>query len=252
MTPSPLVLAYHAVDAQWRNALCVTPDQLRSQLHALASRGYRGVTFSEAAHRPSAGLVAITFDDGLASAAREAPPILAELGWPGTAFLATEPTTSGTPMTWLSDVGDGDQVRAMSWDDASRLAAAGWELGSHTRTHRLLSRLDPADAERELRSSRAEIEERLGECKAISYPWGEVDDRIVELARAAGYTSGSGLSGRFTFGDPMRVPRFAITAGDAGVRFRLKTAPAFWRLRGSVAWEALDAARGRRGGWRPK
>ena len=55
---------------------------------------------------------------------------------------------------------------------------------------------------------------------------------MVEASRRAGYAAGSGLSGRFTWSDPMRAPRVAVSAVDDSVRFALKVSGAHWHLRG--------------------
>jgi peptidoglycan/xylan/chitin deacetylase (PgdA/CDA1 family) len=238
-----LVLAYHAISSSWRHPLSTTPEAFRSQLALLAARGYRGVTFSDAARSPSRDRrVAVTFDDAFRSAAVHGRPVLDELGWPATVFVPTTPVTTRESMHWLG--GQGGEVESMTWEDVEELAAHGWEVGSHTRTHRLLSELPPAEAGEELAGSREEIRARLGRCDGISYPWGEVGPTVVEAARSAGYSTGSGLAGRFRFGDPMRVPRVAIAAADGtGLRFRLKISPLFWRTRATPAWGLVERAR---------
>src|SRR6266571_1954285 len=124
------------------------------------------------------------------------------------------------------------------------LAAHGWEVGSHSRTHRLLSELPPAEAAEELAGSLEEVRGHVGRCDASSYPWGEVVPAVVEVARRAGYSTGSGLGGRFGFGDPMRVPRVAIADADGtGLRFRLKISPLFWRARATPPWALVERAR---------
>jgi peptidoglycan/xylan/chitin deacetylase (PgdA/CDA1 family) len=238
-----LVLAYHAISPSWRHPLSTTPEAFRSQVRLLAARGYRGVTFSDAARSPSRDRrVAVTFDDAFRSAAVHGRPVLDELGWPATVFVPTTPVTTRESMNWLG--GQAGEVEAMTWDDVEELVTRGWEVGSHSRTHRLLSALPPAEAAEELAGSREEICARLGRCDGISYPWGEVGATVVEAARSAGYSTGSGLAGRFTFGDPMRVPRVAIADADrTGVRFRLKISPLFWRARATPAWALVERAR---------
>jgi L-amino acid N-acyltransferase YncA len=87
------------------------------------------------------------------------------------------------------------------------------------------------------------VTKHVSSCRAISYPWGEVDDRVVAAARRAGYETGSGLVGRFTRGDPMRVPRFPVSAADGALRYRFKTSQLGWRARGTRAWPVLEQAR---------
>ena len=127
------------------------------------------------------------------------------------------------------------------------LAEQGWEVGSHSHTHPLLSRLSDADLREELAVSRDILRSIVGTCDSISYPWGEVDARVVEASRRAGYAAGSGLSGRFTWNDPMRAPRVAVSAVDDSFRFALKVSGAHWHLRATGVWPAVEALRGMSG-----
>ena len=99
----------------------------------------------------------------------------------------------------------------------------------------------------ELAVSRDILRSIVGTCDSISYPWGEVDARVVEASRRAGYAAGSGLSGRFTWSDPMRAPRVAVSSVDDSVRFALKVSGAHWHLRATGAWPAVEALRGMSG-----
>jgi peptidoglycan/xylan/chitin deacetylase (PgdA/CDA1 family)/predicted ATP-grasp superfamily ATP-dependent carboligase len=240
------VLAYHSLSAGWDDPLCVDPQTFAEQMQSLASRGYRGVTFGEAARATGKErLLAITFDDAFASVVA-ARPVLDGLGWPATVFAPTVPVETQSPMRWLlgdrwSEEQDAELL-PLTWQALAELRDAGWEIGSHSRTHPRLSELADDAATEELAGSRAEIESRLGSCTSVSYPWGEVDDRLVELARQAGYTSGSGLVGGRRRG-PLAVPRFAVAASDGELHYALKTSVFVWRARESGAWRAVDYLR---------
>ncbi len=79
----------------------------------------------------------------------------------------------------------------MSWNDVRGLSAAGFELGSHTMTHPILSNISSEDLEWELRESRAAIELQTGvRCKALAYPNGrtrDIADTVLAAATDAGY-----------------------------------------------------------------
>jgi len=242
-----LLLAYHAVTPDWQHPLAIDPETFRAQLGRLAERGFRGVTFTAAATGAVTGrVVAITFDDGFRSAGERAVGYLEELDWPATVFAVTRAATSGEAMRWLEAREGAARDRdllPMRWDELRDLAERGWEIGSHTATHRLLSRLDDTELDEELRGSRQEIAERIGGCASISYPWGEIDSRVVTAARAAGYVAGSGLAGRFRSNDPMAMPRIAVAAADGRVRYGLKTSAFLWALRKTVLWGWLERMR---------
>jgi peptidoglycan/xylan/chitin deacetylase (PgdA/CDA1 family) len=244
-----LGLTYHAITDRWDNELALPPSSFEAQVRRIARAGYRGVTFSSLAAEPSArGVVAVTFDDGFSSVYEHAAPLLEELGWPATVFVTTGAVERDEPMRWLLGAGrpephDVNELQPLTWEQLESLAARGWEIGSHSVSHPLLSTLVPAERHEELVVSRTVITEHVGACISISYPWGEVNDVVAEAARHAGYTAGGGLAGRFRLGDPMRVPRFAVARRDDGLRIALKTSAPVWAARRSPLWTALSRLR---------
>jgi peptidoglycan/xylan/chitin deacetylase (PgdA/CDA1 family) len=250
--PDRLLLCFHAVDETWPDpSLSVPPGRFGSFLGQLEEAGYRGTTFAAAvAAPPGERVVAITFDDAYTSVSRVAAPMLASLGWPGTVFVPTQPMLDRTWMEWLgSDIYAAHPVATaqLTPDDLRGLVQQGWEVGSHGRTHRLLSRLDDGELEEELSSSREELAALAGSCVSISYPWGEVDARVVDAARRAGYTAGSGLAGSYSWRDPLRAPRALIAGSDTATRFALKASRPLWAVRSTPLWDLAEAVRGLKG-----
>jgi peptidoglycan/xylan/chitin deacetylase (PgdA/CDA1 family) len=246
-----LVLCYHAVSERWSAALSVTPAALRTQLELLVRRGYRGTTFSDAlaARSGSEKVIAVTFDDGFRSVVQLARPILAELGLPGTVFVPTDYIGSEQPMSWPGiDNWAGTEHEAelvpMSWDEARGLVASGWEIGSHTRTHPYLTRVDAETLTRELLDSRERCTAELGlPCRSLAYPYGDHDDRVVAAARSTGYEFACTLPSRWTTPQPLAYPRVGVWHTDSELVVRTKVSPAVRRVRGSRAWEWLARAR---------
>lgn len=83
------------------------------------------------------------------------------------------------------------QSMPMDWDQVREMAAAGMELGSHTVSHPILSRVNASALRYELVESKRELEERLGRsiC-ALAYPVGgnfAFNREVEEAAREAGY-----------------------------------------------------------------
>ncbi len=78
----------------------------------------------------------------------------------------------------------------MTWDDARRLRDAGWELGCHTVSHPILSRLDADGAYAEIEGAAASMERELGtRGTTLAYPFGRRWD-YDEGSRAAAERSG--------------------------------------------------------------
>jgi peptidoglycan/xylan/chitin deacetylase (PgdA/CDA1 family) len=238
MTRDVMVLCYHAVSPRWEAALSMSPASFDAQIRYLVGRGWRPTTFSDAVVSTSPGKVlAITFDDAFASVKDLAWPILGKYDAVATVFAPTAFMDGHTMLDWAGidhwkHTADADELRPMNWDDLAELAAAGWEIGSHTCTHPHLTQLDDEALAHELRDSRMVCAEHLGlPCQSIAYPYGDMNPRVVAAAAAAGYETGARLSRDLRPAGPLSYPRVGLYRGDDRSRFRVKTAGTIRRLR---------------------
>ena len=237
-----IVLCYHALSPTWTAELSTTPERFEHQLHVLKRRGYQMVTFSQAVSAPAtARVAAVTFDDAFASVFTLARPILERLGVPGTLFVPSGPIDACRALAWpgIDHWQNGPaaaELTAMTWSQIADLAASGWEIGSHTVSHPHLTTLDSASLASELGQSKAACEDKLGiACSSIAYPYGDVDARVVDAARAAGYVAGAALPGTLGGRDPLQWPRVGVYAKDSAARYALKISPLVSRLRRTAA-----------------
>jgi peptidoglycan/xylan/chitin deacetylase (PgdA/CDA1 family) len=248
-----VALCYHGVSEDWPAALSVTPAQLEEHVAFLAGKGYRGVTLADAVATPHERTVAITFDDAYTSVLEHAFPILSRAGFRASVFAPTGFIGSREPMSWDGvdqwlDTAHRDELLPLSWEQLGALAEAGWEVGSHTRSHPRLPEIGGEELDRELGDSRREIEDRLGRpCRSLAYPYGARDERVIEAARTAGYEIAASLGqGRLPPPtNPLDWPRLFVNHSDDGRRFRLKLSPAMRRLMASRAWDWIAALRAR-------
>jgi peptidoglycan/xylan/chitin deacetylase (PgdA/CDA1 family) len=104
----------------------------------------------------------------------------------------------------------------LDWDGVRTLAGQGFEIGSHTVEHPILTRLTPQELDQELTESRRRIEVETGmPCRSIAYPNGgpeDVSEDVIAAARRAGYTAGFTIAERFS--DPgedlMAISRLCV------------------------------------------
>ena len=82
----------------------------------------------------------------------------------------------------------------LDWDGARELAGRGFEIGSHSRDHCILSEETPGVQRDDLAESRAMLEEHLGvSISTVAYPNGtrrDYDAATLDAARSAGYAHG--------------------------------------------------------------
>ncbi len=137
------------------------------------------------------GLV-ITFDDGDQSIYRYAFPILKRYGVRAVVFLVVD--YIGKDDYWDMTL-IGRRSPHLSWDEIYEMKRWGIEFGSHTMSHRNLTKLSPYEMEYELRESRRSLGERLGLINCISYPFNRANSEVIKQARKAGYRYGFGGQG---------------------------------------------------------
>jgi peptidoglycan/xylan/chitin deacetylase (PgdA/CDA1 family) len=252
------MLAYHAVSSTWTSSLAISETALAQQAEHLRRRGFEGLTFAEAERRRAEGTlpprtVVFSFDDGYASTQR-AVETLARYGYPGTVFVVTRFAESGGPLHWEGIehelAGGGSELRPLDWAELADLADQGWEIGSHTVCHPLLTGLGDDELAFEMEESRRLISERLGACDTIAYPYGQADGRVAAAAARAGYTAACTLTGAHLADESHLRPRVSMTAADTGTRLRMKVSAVGVGLRRSTAARAVRRMRRRRD-WLP-
>ncbi len=111
----------------------------------------------------------------------------------------------------------------MSWDDLRALDTRLITVGSHSSSHPILPTLDEAELEREIRDSRARLEQELGRTvELFCYPNGSEDDRVrdcvAEHYRAAVTTVPGFVPAG---GDPHRISRIGAVPHMAEMAWRL-------------------------------
>ena len=156
----------------------------------------------------------LTFDDGYASLADYAFPILADLGFTASTFLITDYV--GKTNAWDARY-TWDRLPHLDWAAVEHWRGRGFDFGSHGATHRRLTWLGDGAVLDELRRSRELLVTRLGTDagRAIAYPFGAVDARIERHAEGAGYDLGfGGVKGTGSRLNISRVPVYVWDAWD--------------------------------------
>jgi peptidoglycan/xylan/chitin deacetylase (PgdA/CDA1 family) len=117
-------------------------------------------------------------------------------------------------ITSLNDVQAPDQLM-MNWKELNEIKNVGVEIGSHTKSHPLLSKLEEeSEIIHELQESGALIEKHLGNFPlAISYPIGGYNVSIKKLAAQSGYKIGVAVNQRPydpSLQDIFEIPRIEL------------------------------------------
>ena len=209
-TTGILFLMYHEIESPRRSLsssepgyvrYVVTEQEFRRQLESMRAEGLRGVSVSEALDHMRRGAhhcVCLTFDDGCDTDLLVAAPMRREAGFNATLFIVAG--LIGTPRFL-----EGGQLR--------ELHDAGFEIGSHSMTHRHLSDLADSELREELQVSKDRLEQLVGSpVLHLSCPNGRWSPRVAMFAREVGYEtiSTSRIDRNFPDTDPSNLARFPV------------------------------------------
>ncbi|NIW20509.1 polysaccharide deacetylase family protein [candidate division KSB1 bacterium] len=129
--------------------------------------------------------VVITFDDSYASVYEHALPVLRKYNYTATIFVITNYVNKWND--WDYPLPRNRNMHC-SWEQLKELAAEGWEIGSHTASHRSLTQLSNSELRHELDESKCQLEKRIqNKVNVLSYPFGKFDDRVIHFAKMSGY-----------------------------------------------------------------
>lgn len=206
------VLMYHFVgskaDADWSKNY-VSRESFEVQMKFLERFGYRVISLDEyyqalnGARRPHSREVLLTFDDGNMTFESDAFPVLKRHKFPATIFLVSENLKTGN-------------AGSMTTDDVRPMLSSGLiTIGSHSKTHPLLSKIEPDKILDELVGSKSDLEAMFGvPVYYLAYPGGDVNAKILELTREAGYRLAFTTAGKKVKGLPegaYTLPRIKIS-----------------------------------------
>jgi peptidoglycan/xylan/chitin deacetylase (PgdA/CDA1 family) len=184
------ILCYHNLGDQAKGRMVMAASTFREQMQYLKAKGYHVISLREFVEFTRLGRqlpqrsVVLTFDDGYKSFRQLAYPVLKELGFPATLFVYTDYVGAGR--------------NALSWQDLRALAAEGFDVQAHSKTHGDLRRIagEPdAQYQRRMQAELAQPQEQfqknLGRrADIIAFPYGSWDESLLGRAIEHGYVAG--------------------------------------------------------------
>ncbi len=211
------ILFYHRVADDHPNDWTISTRSFARQIRWLRRR-FDIVSLSEAQVRIASGrnqrpTACITFDDGYADNRRFAIPLLLNHRIPFTYFVSTNHVLGGEPFP--HDVTAGRPLEVNTPANLREMAAAGVEIGAHTRSHANLgadlTREELAD---EIVGSKRELETAIGrDVRYFAFPYGKHENLSVtafQIALEAGFHGVCSAYGGYNFpgDDAFHLRRF--------------------------------------------
>ncbi|HEX3735801.1 MAG TPA: polysaccharide deacetylase family protein [Solirubrobacterales bacterium] len=231
-TGRAIFLSYHSVAPAGPRYLTVSAELFERQLAELRKRGLQGGGLAEltaaAAGEKIDPTAFLTFDDGFRDNHSTVLPLLREYGFRAIVFVLPPLVDSGAPLDWPEVAEDrlrfSETMRSLTWPLVEEMREGGFEIGSHTLSHRHLPSLGPEELRQELLDSRLAIKERLGSCDTLAYPFGEWSQEVEAAAAECGYRFAFTLPTKIgqRTATPLSIPRVNVDYRDSGPRFATK------------------------------
>jgi peptidoglycan/xylan/chitin deacetylase (PgdA/CDA1 family) len=173
-------------------------------------------------------VVAVIFDDAFVSFQRNALPVLQRYDVP--AAVAVPVAYLGHKPNW--EIKDNSVLDEFVMDEKSivGLDRLGFEIFSHTLTHRALTELNDSQLDKELFGSKQGLERIIGhEVSGISYPYGACNEKVCKAAAKAGYRFGFSIDPLAVDRsvDILRIGRFMVLPNDGILKLKLITNGAY-------------------------
>ncbi len=222
--PLITIFCYHSIsNGKWD--FSISRKNFKKQIEYLSGKYefislndvYRYLNGKKEIKKPS---VVLTFDDGYKDI-YEIKNYLKSKGIKPTVFVFSEPKK-------ISRYELDNDLKFLSKTEIKNLKKAGWEIGSHTATHPNMAKLSDEQILREVKYSKKSLQEELGfPIKYIAYPKGKYNERILEVAKKAGYRLGLSMNdGLITPGiNPLVLPRIGVDGTHIFHEFKVLPSP---------------------------
>jgi peptidoglycan/xylan/chitin deacetylase (PgdA/CDA1 family) len=184
----PILMYHHIEVAPIDSPYRVSTSKFEGELKLLHDWEYTTITTEMLVKAITEGMslpprpIIITFDDGNIDNYTNAFPIMQKYGFTGVIYIVSNRLQSEGYMNV-------EQIKEM--------AAAGWEVGSHSVSHPNLSdNIPPEILRHEIVQSRQDLETALNlPVLTFAYPFGTVSGAAVDYVKFAGYIAGMGATG---------------------------------------------------------
>lgn len=187
------VITYHKISSQKEFGLTtISPKNFQKQMQLLADIGYQAITFKQYdsdQNLPDKPII-ISFDDTYRSVYKNAFPIMKEFNFLGLLLIISD---------YIDKKNDWEaysiqrQYYHANKDEIAEMLEYGFEIGSHSKTHKYLPYLNSIKIGTELNESKIILEKTFDtNIYTCCYPYGGYNAKVIKVAEDSGYKYGMG------------------------------------------------------------
>lgn len=184
ITPNLTIINYHKIESDSDIGITARhPKDFIDDINCILHHGYTSINFNDLKTKnplPDKPII-ITFDDAYLSFYKYAYDVLESFKIKAVVFV---------PVNYIGKTNNWDvqifkkKYMHMNEQQLGEISEHGFELGSHTLSHRLLTYLDINNLKYEFEKSKNILEEISGkEILSVSYPFGRVNLKVLKIAK---------------------------------------------------------------------
>lgn len=207
------VIMYHRFGDSRYPSTNITKEQFQKHINELIKPKYNVISVEKALKAISEEKlvkdrsIVITIDDAYSSVYNYAWPILKKHNLPFTLFVST-------------DVIDNKIPGYMSWEEIRTLRDNGVTIGSQTKSHHHMYKLNKSEIINELSMSNKRFVDEIGsKPKFLAYPYGEYNLEVLEQVKLHGFLAAFGQNSGVAHKSQgiYELPRFAMNEQYGGM-----------------------------------
>ena len=204
------IFSYHSIGDD-KCPLSTDTKDFEKHLIYLKKNNYKSIFFGEVSSSNKRNFI-MTFDDGYKDLISNCLPLLQKYNFKATCFLVSDKI--GKINDWDEENKNIKPKKIMDKSDIHIWIKNGMKIGSHSKNHKKLTKIDHNELTKEIANSKIELEKLIGEeIVSFCYPYGKFNlDVINEVKKNYSYALTT-LRSRY---DPNKHDKYLIPRIDMG------------------------------------
>ena len=204
------IFSYHSIGDD-KCPLSTDTKDFEKHLIYLKKNNYKSIFFGEVSSSNKRNFI-MTFDDGYKDLISNCLPLLKKYNFKATCFLVSDKI--GKINDWDKENKNIKTKKIMDESDIRIWIKNGMKIGSHSKNHKILTKIDQNELTKEISSSKIELEKLIGEeVVSFCYPYGKFNLDVINEVKKNYSFALTTLRARY---DPNKHDKYLIPRIDMG------------------------------------